>query len=82
MPASKNCSATENHFNPYNGTVRAATPAAHEVGDLAGKHGNIMGESYKTEYDDSYISLNEKQILHWRFINCNSRQQWYQIELC
>lgn len=60
VPASKNCSATENHFNPYNGTVRAATLAAHEVGDLAGKHGNIMGESYKTEYDDSYISLNEK----------------------
>ena len=59
VPESKNCTATENHFNPYNGTLRAATPAAYEVGDLAGKHGDITGESHKAEYNDPYLSLNK-----------------------
>ena len=58
VPESKNCTATGMHFNPFNGSTTAKTPAALELGDLSGRHGNITSESFEVEYDDSYISLN------------------------
>lgn len=59
VPESKNCTATGMHFNPFNGSTTAKTPAALELGDLSGRHGNITSESFEVEYDDSYISLNK-----------------------
>ncbi|GEQ69825.1 hypothetical protein JCM33374_g3500 [Metschnikowia sp. JCM 33374] len=58
VPTNGSCAGTLGHFNPYNGTVGAATPALHEVGDLSGKHGTINGTSIQTSYIDQYVSLN------------------------
>ncbi|KAL6452611.1 SOD5 Cell surface Cu-only superoxide dismutase 5 [Candida maltosa Xu316] len=59
VPESGNCTATGMHFNPFNGSATATTPAALELGDLAGRHGNITGGSVNEEIDDNYISLNK-----------------------
>ncbi|WLF77484.1 Cell surface superoxide dismutase [Cu-Zn] 4 [Lodderomyces elongisporus] len=59
VPENGNCTATGGHFNPFNGSASATEPAAKEVGDLAGRHGNITTTSdFKTEYVDNYLSLN------------------------
>ncbi|RCK67144.1 Cell surface superoxide dismutase [Cu-Zn] 4 [Candida viswanathii] len=58
VPESGNCTATGGHLNPYNGSTTATTPAAKEVGDLAGRHFNLTGTSFEGEFDDNYISLN------------------------
>ena len=58
VPESGNCTATGGHFNPYNGSMTATAPAAKEVGDIAGRHFNITGETFSAEIDDNYISLN------------------------
>ncbi|CAI5756346.1 unnamed protein product [Candida verbasci] len=58
VPADGNCTGTLAHFNPFNGSATATTDAAKEVGDLAGRNGNITSESFSTEYVDPYLSLN------------------------
>ncbi|KAI3402412.2 SOD4 [Candida oxycetoniae] len=60
VPNNVNCTGTGGHFNPFNGSVTATSPAAKEVGDLAGKHGNITTSKYSAEYVDNYLSLNPK----------------------
>lgn len=58
VPTDGNCTATLGHLNPYNGTVNATTAAGKEAGDLAGKHGNLVGPSFETSYIDEFLSLN------------------------
>lgn len=58
VPTNGNCTATLGHFNPYNGSETATTPAGKEVGDLSGRHGTINGTSIDTSYIDPYLSLN------------------------
>ncbi|KAI5964615.1 SOD4 [Candida pseudojiufengensis] len=60
VPSDGNCTGTKLHLNPYGGSVNATTPQGKEVGDLAGRHGDLSGSSYKVEYVDNYISLNPK----------------------
>ncbi|KAK6454719.1 Cu/Zn superoxide dismutase [Scheffersomyces xylosifermentans] len=58
VPTDGNCTGTLLHLNPFNGTVNATSAAGKEVGDLAGKHGNLPGGSVSISYVDNYISLN------------------------
>ncbi|CAK9440458.1 uncharacterized protein LODBEIA_P45580 [Lodderomyces beijingensis] len=58
VPANGNCTGTSGHLNPFNGSTTATTPAAKEVGDLAGRHGNITSQSFSVEYVDEFLSLN------------------------
>ncbi|AQZ15250.1 hypothetical protein BZL39_P02820 [Zygosaccharomyces parabailii] len=59
VPSDGNCTGTEGHLNPYNGSENATNPADKEVGDLSGRHGAIKGRSVNTSYIDPYISLNK-----------------------
>ena len=58
VPSDGNCTGTKAHLNPYNGTAKFTDPADLEVGDLAGRHGNLTLGTQKIEYADEYISLN------------------------
>ncbi|KAG7664683.1 SOD4 [[Candida] subhashii] len=60
VPSDGNCTGTGGHLNPFNGTTNATTSAGKEVGDLAGKHGNITSNPFTAQYLDDYISLNPK----------------------
>ncbi|KAG7664684.1 uncharacterized protein J8A68_001780 [[Candida] subhashii] len=60
VPSDGNCTGTGGHLNPYNGTLNATTSAAKQVGDLAGKHGNLTSSPFMAEYFDDYLSLNPK----------------------
>jgi len=60
VPANGNCSATMGHLDPtdrgeYYPCVPGA-PATCQVGDLAGKHGNITGSSFTATYSDAFLS--------------------------
>jgi Cu/Zn superoxide dismutase len=65
VPADGNCTATMGHLDPQNvGELYMcdpATPAACQVGDLAGKHGGkITTEGqFATSFVDAYLSTNE-----------------------
>lgn len=70
MPSDGNCSGTGAHLDPSNAGANSATPATYkcnpanpatcEVGDLAGKHGNInstiQGNAYSAQYLDTFLS--------------------------
>ncbi|ABN64745.2 Cu/Zn superoxide dismutase [Scheffersomyces stipitis CBS 6054] len=58
VPTDGNCTGTLAHLNPFGGSVNATDAAGKEVGDLAGKHGNIEGQSADLSYVDDYLSLN------------------------
>lgn len=58
VPENGNCTGTLAHFNTYNGTTNGSTDALKELGDLSGKHGEILGDSIHTSYIDPYLSLN------------------------
>lgn len=60
VPADGNCTGTGAHLDPY---VRGEAPACDptmpqqcQVGDLAGKHGNITTSPFQTAYLDLYTS--------------------------
>lgn len=59
VPADGNCTGTKAHLNPFNGTTKFTDPANLEVGDLAGRHGNLTLGSQKFQISDEYISLNK-----------------------
>ncbi|KAF2101663.1 hypothetical protein NA57DRAFT_53615 [Rhizodiscina lignyota] len=58
-----NCSSTLAHLDPYiRGEMPpcdASAPWTCQVGDLAGKHGHIPGQSYTNSYTDQYTSLKQ-----------------------
>ena len=60
VPASGNCSATLGHLDPTNRgeyyPCNVADPASCQVGDLAGKHGNITSTSFIAAYADPFLS--------------------------
>lgn len=58
VPSDGNCTGTGAHLNPYGGVPASKTPQGKEVGDLAGRHGNLTTGDNHLEYADSYISLN------------------------
>lgn len=60
VPADGNCTATKLHFNPFNGTVNATTAAEDEIGNLAGKHGNLETGDNQVEYAELYGTLDPK----------------------
>lgn len=60
VPANGSCLATGGHLNPYNGSATATQPNELEVGDLAGRHGDLNGPDAKLSYVDNYISLNSE----------------------
>lgn len=60
VPADGNCTATLAHLDPY---IRGemppcdpSQPATCQVGDLAGKHGNITTSPFTASYVDPYVS--------------------------
>lgn len=62
VPANGNCSATMGHLDPtdrgeYYPCVVGA-PATCQVGDLAGKHGNITLTNFVAQYSDAFLSTN------------------------
>ncbi|KAG8533390.1 uncharacterized protein KY384_002173 [Bacidia gigantensis] len=63
VPANGNCTATLAHLDPY---IRGekppcdpAHPATCQVGDLAGKHGNITSPGLQTSYSDLYVATKQ-----------------------
>ncbi|KAI4125278.1 MAG: hypothetical protein LQ338_004350 [Usnochroma carphineum] len=60
VPANGNCTATLAHQDPYiRGEIPPCDPTQPEtcqVGDLAGKHGNITTNPFQTTYLDLYLS--------------------------
>ncbi|WAQ83487.1 hypothetical protein PtA15_3A858 [Puccinia triticina] len=57
-----NCTATGPHFNPTKalaGHCDPANPKLCEIGDLAGKHGNLLSRQsvFSTTYEDSSLQL-------------------------
>ncbi|KAI9698573.1 MAG: hypothetical protein M1820_007463 [Bogoriella megaspora] len=60
VPADGNCSATVGHLDPTDrGEYYPCNVAALDtcqVGDLAGKHGNITGTTFTTQYADPFLS--------------------------
>lgn len=63
MPQDGNCTKTLAHLDPYKRGEKppcdASAPDTCQVGDLAGKHGNVTDSQYEAEYVDPYISLRE-----------------------
>ncbi|TKA78496.1 hypothetical protein B0A55_01994 [Friedmanniomyces simplex] len=60
VPADGNCSATLGHLDPTDRgeyyPCNVAAPATCQVGDLAGKHGNITMTNFVTQYADPFLS--------------------------
>jgi len=60
VPANGNCSATLGHLDPTDRgeyyPCNLAAPATCQVGDLAGKHGNITASSFLAQYVDPFLS--------------------------
>lgn len=57
VPSNGDCSVTGGHLDPYGGNSSATLPADKLVGDLAGKHGGMVGPSFQTSYIEYYMSL-------------------------
>ncbi|KAK6462206.1 superoxide dismutase [Scheffersomyces coipomensis] len=61
VPTDGNCTGTGGHLDPYHGSATSpGDPAGLQVGDLAGRHGDIPVGVYafETYYFDPFISLN------------------------
>ena len=60
VPADGNCSATVGHLDPTDRgeyyPCNVAAPDTCQVGDLAGKHGNITTTSFVAAYSDPFLS--------------------------
>jgi hypothetical protein len=60
VPADGNCSATMGHLDPTDRgeyyPCNVAAPATCQIGDLAGKHGNITAATFVAQYADQYLS--------------------------
>lgn len=60
VPADGNCSATMGHLDPTDRgeyyPCNVGAPATCQVGDLAGKHGNITGTTFMAQYADPFLS--------------------------
>lgn len=60
VPADGNCTGTLAHLDPYiRGEIPPcdpSQPATCQVGDLAGKHGNITTDPFTASYVDPYVS--------------------------
>ncbi|KAL8787167.1 MAG: hypothetical protein Q9213_002383 [Squamulea squamosa] len=63
VPSNGNCTATLAHQDPYiRGEVPPCDPTHPEtcqVGDLAGKHGNVTGDPFNTAFLDLYLSTHQ-----------------------
>ncbi|KAI9820030.1 MAG: hypothetical protein M1827_006601 [Pycnora praestabilis] len=61
VPANGSCNATLAHLDPYqrfeSPPCDPTQPQTCQVGDLAGKHGNITGQAFQTSFLDLYASL-------------------------
>lgn len=60
VPADGNCSATMGHLDPTDRgeyyPCNVAAPDTCQVGDLAGKHGNITMTNFVAQYSDAFLS--------------------------
>lgn len=60
VPANGNCTATVGHLDPTDRgeyyPCNVAAPDTCQVGDLAGKHGNITMTDFVAMYSDSFLS--------------------------
>ncbi|KAE8152752.1 Cu,Zn superoxide dismutase-like protein [Aspergillus avenaceus] len=61
VPSDGNCTATLDHFDPFNRgespPCDANEPHTCQLGDLSGKHGKITQEPFTKEYIDPFVSL-------------------------
>ncbi|KAK3673190.1 hypothetical protein LTR78_007030 [Recurvomyces mirabilis] len=60
VPANGNCSATVGHLDPTDRgeyyPCNVGAPATCQVGDLAGKHGNVTMPNFVAQYTDAFLS--------------------------
>jgi len=60
VPADGNCSATLGHLDPTDRgeyyPCNVGAPNTCQVGDLAGKHGNITTSPFVAQYSDAFLS--------------------------